>query len=309
MEILIVEDNAITAKMIEHNLEKQGYKSQIAADGKAALEMMEANPDIQLVITDLVMPRMTGIELLRQIRTRPEWKNLPVIVVTSVKDRKSVKEAAELDCTDYLAKPLNIESLLLKIKKIDQKQRDVIQDPNRIRMRLHLTMDGYRELDAMFSTMILEKIALIEDHQQRGFPEDIVDSILELQEGAVLLGADQLKALLHLLVDKRSAKADKEIKDLYSRVLRVLRSLKEHLITKIQVTVRYELPEQSRVELHVENAKRMTVWQLVEEEKKAGVYEVNWNGCDNDGIRLPSGTYTIHLKAGSNVQERSFRLE
>ena len=252
---------------------------------------------------------MYYLELLRKIKERPEWKEVGVILCTSVKDRKAVQQAAELGCDDYMTKPIDLDKLLWKIKNRFKREQPVIQDKNRIRLRLFLTYDGYKELDAMFSTLVLEKIGMLEDHAQRGYPEDITDSILQLQEGAVLLGAERLQTKLRRLKRKKEAGNQKAIKEEYPRVHRELQSLKDHLLTKPLVTVRYELPENARVLLFVTDQAGQKVRHLIDEDRDEGIYETSWNGCDDAGARLMPGYYTIHLEAGSNVQQRGFKLD
>jgi len=309
MAILIVEDNPITSKMLQYNLQKQGYETIAAYTGTEALEYLDTVPDVQLILTDIIMPGMNGLDFLRKIKQRPELKEIPVILCTAIKEKEFVQKAAELGCTHYMTKPLNLESLLRKTAKILKKEKSILQDKNKIRLRLLLDYDRYKALDAMFSTLILDKIMLIEDHSQRGFTEDISDSVLQLLEGATLLGADRLKTELQRLEAKKKADDESAMKNAYPRILRELKSLKDHLITKPQVTIRYELPEDSRVTLFVHDPSGNLVRRLVDEVKRPGVYEITWNGCDDAGTRLESGLYHIHLKAGSNVQERSFHLD
>src|ERR1043166_8712801 len=85
MSVLIVEDNLISAKVLEHTLGKGGYKTMTARDGKQGLECLESHPDVELVITDMVMPRIDGAQFIRKLRERNEWTDIPVLVGTSLK--------------------------------------------------------------------------------------------------------------------------------------------------------------------------------------------------------------------------------
>ena len=96
MTILIVDDNTVSAKIIEFNLSKHGYETIYAKSGKDAIECLQSNLAIKLVITDILMPEMTGLELLYEIRNHPEWKNIPVIMCTSLSDIDTVKKAGKL---------------------------------------------------------------------------------------------------------------------------------------------------------------------------------------------------------------------
>ena len=309
MSILIVDDNPINLKILEYNLNKRQYETIITTTGKEALKHLNASPGIQLVITDIVMPEMNGLELLREMKKKPELKEIPVIICSSKQDKKTVKKAARLGCDHYMAKPVNIKSLLKKISKITKAEIPVIGDKNKIRLRLSLNYQKYKQLDASFYTMVLDKISLIENEQKKGFPEDISDSILELSKGAKLLGAERLTMALKRLKKKKMSKDRDAIKNEFPRTLREMKSLRGSLLTKPVVTIRYELPEDARVTLTVAKVRGSQVRCLVDEDKKSGEYEMSWDGTGEKGERLSQGLYEIHLKAGSNIQNRVFRLE
>ena len=94
MNVLIVEDNPISATVLEHTLDKHGYETITAHDGEQALTYLESHPEIELVITDLMMPKTDGVELVRRIKERDEWNTIPILVCTSMrpeKDRKSTR--------------------------------------------------------------------------------------------------------------------------------------------------------------------------------------------------------------------------
>ncbi len=84
MNVLIVEDNPISATVLEHTLDKHGYDTITAHDGKQALTCLESHPEIDLVITDIVMPNSDGVELVRRIKERDEWNDIPILVCTSL---------------------------------------------------------------------------------------------------------------------------------------------------------------------------------------------------------------------------------
>src|SRR5262245_37534452 len=84
MNVLIVEDNAISATVLEHTLDKHGYETLTASDGDEALSFLESHPEIELVITDLVMPKTDGVELVSKIKERAEWNSIPILVCTSM---------------------------------------------------------------------------------------------------------------------------------------------------------------------------------------------------------------------------------
>jgi two-component system chemotaxis response regulator CheY len=98
MSILIAEDNAVTSKLMQLNLEKLGYASIFAKNGSEALEKLKASDDIRLVITDILMPDMDGLTLFQAIKSTPLFQNIPVIICSSLSDAPSIKKAASLGC-------------------------------------------------------------------------------------------------------------------------------------------------------------------------------------------------------------------
>jgi len=113
-KILIAEDDDQFAHMLEFTLKRLGYEIILAADGLEAFEKVESeSPD--LIITDLRMPRMDGLELLRRVREKRS--DIPVIVITGKAKIESAVEAMKAGAVDYIEKPIEIERVKLVIQK------------------------------------------------------------------------------------------------------------------------------------------------------------------------------------------------
>jgi DNA-binding response OmpR family regulator len=117
MHILIIEDENPLARALKDTLESEGYTTEIAEDGETALERIGVRtPD--LILLDLVLPKHDGFEVLETIRKNIEWKNIPVIVLSNLGDKKSIERATQLGSTDYLIKTHHsITEVAAKIKK------------------------------------------------------------------------------------------------------------------------------------------------------------------------------------------------
>lgn len=113
-KILLVDDSK-TALFMERMVLKNGpYEIATAADGQEAVERAwTERPD--LIVMDVIMPRMTGFEALRALRGREETRDVPVILVTTRGEPANVEEGYESGCTDYLTKPFEPEELLAKV--------------------------------------------------------------------------------------------------------------------------------------------------------------------------------------------------
>jgi len=115
--VLVVEDEAALATMLRYNLEKQGFRVEEAADGQEALtRIAEAQPD--LVLLDWMLPVMSGIEVCRQIRRRPNTRDLPVIMVTARTEDQDAVRGLNTGADDYITKPFNMESLLARMRAL-----------------------------------------------------------------------------------------------------------------------------------------------------------------------------------------------
>ena len=119
--ILVVEDNADEAQMIRMILEPQGYQVTLAANGQEGLEQVEAGkPD--LIILDVMMPILNGFAMCAKLREDPEYKTIPVILLTAVADRVRdtkypIDGVLRAEAEEYLEKPVDPEELLAVVAR------------------------------------------------------------------------------------------------------------------------------------------------------------------------------------------------
>ncbi|PIU79301.1 MAG: response regulator [Candidatus Moranbacteria bacterium CG06_land_8_20_14_3_00_43_56] len=102
-KVLIVEDDNFVAEVYSTKLLEMGHEVQIAQNGEEGLALIEkSKPD--LVLLDILMPVMGGIELLEELKKKVEWKNIPIILLTNVGEKESIQKARNLGVQDYLIK-------------------------------------------------------------------------------------------------------------------------------------------------------------------------------------------------------------
>lgn len=111
--ILVVEDERKIARLLQIELESEGYHVKVAGDGLTGLELYREG-DIDLLILDVMMPGMSGIELLRRVRTVDEYT--PVILLTAKSSIEDKVSGLDLGASDYMTKPFEIEELLARIR-------------------------------------------------------------------------------------------------------------------------------------------------------------------------------------------------
>jgi len=225
MSILIVEDNHINAKLLQHNLTRAGYVTLWAENGRQALECLNNNGDIQLVISDIMMPEMDGLEFLGRLKEQAEWKNLPVIMCTSRSDLETVKKAAQEGCRSYIVKPIQTDQLMQKVHEVIGCEKAILKDRNDVMTELSLSEKAYEDILAAFVDLVHKTIAILEqplhDVTQTGLGIDLQN----LSERAELLGAEKVGALLDGLADTNNARSVKTRKAACHQLLTELKKL------------------------------------------------------------------------------------
>lgn len=112
-KVLIVDDFPAMRNAVRELMEKNGYEPLEANNGLEALAVMEKET-VDLIITDLVMPEMDGFDFCEKIKSNKDYKNIPVIVLSTQKDVRFIMKALKLGADDYIVKPIEA-SLLNKV--------------------------------------------------------------------------------------------------------------------------------------------------------------------------------------------------
>jgi two-component system, OmpR family, alkaline phosphatase synthesis response regulator PhoP len=115
--ILIVDDEEAIRDLIAYNLNKEGYTSYTAANGIEALQQLKEHP-IDLVLLDVMMPEMDGIEFCTQMRSKPEYDNIIVCFLTARAEDYSQIAGLEAGADDYISKPVKPRVLISRIKAL-----------------------------------------------------------------------------------------------------------------------------------------------------------------------------------------------
>lgn len=116
-KILIVEDEHDIAQLVRHYLEKEGFHPNIATTGLEALNLAASeHPD--LVILDLMLPQMDGLEVCKALRHKPETALLPIIILTAKREESDTVVGLELGADDYVTKPFSPKTLVARVKSL-----------------------------------------------------------------------------------------------------------------------------------------------------------------------------------------------
>jgi two-component system alkaline phosphatase synthesis response regulator PhoP len=142
--IYIVEDERDIADLVEHYLKKDGFRSESISDGQRALERIRRQPP-DLLVLDLMLPGMDGLELCRTLRSEPATKRLPIIMLTAKAEETDKIVGLEMGADDYLTKPFSPKELMARIRAVFRRN----QPPEEAKAVLNygkITLDGERHL-------------------------------------------------------------------------------------------------------------------------------------------------------------------
>jgi CheY-like chemotaxis protein len=114
--ILVVDDDVRNIFALSSVLEPRGMNVLTATTGKEAIRIINQNPDVSVVLMDIMMPEMDGYETIRAIRKKPEFRGLPIIALTAKAMKGDRVKCLESGASDYLAKPVNTEQLLSAVR-------------------------------------------------------------------------------------------------------------------------------------------------------------------------------------------------
>ena len=117
MKILVVQKNEIDASIIDLNMQKYKCETIRVRTDKQALENLRSNHDVRLVITDISLPEIDGLDLMAKIKDDPKLNKIPVIAYTSTDDPITMKSAATIGCDEYIVKPVHADELIKKVHR------------------------------------------------------------------------------------------------------------------------------------------------------------------------------------------------
>ncbi len=173
-KILIVDDNPTNVELLQAQLKSYPYELMTAFDGDSALKKIEENPP-DLVLLDLMMPRISGYEVCQQIKTNKKTQLIPVIVITALKELEDKLKAIEMGADDFLMKPFNKVELVTRVKSLLKLKElyDDVDSSESIIFTLAEMLEakdvytrGHSERVAKYSVMLANHIGLNESDQE-----------------------------------------------------------------------------------------------------------------------------------------------
>lgn len=126
--VMVVEDEADLAELLVYNLRRAGYEAELARDGQSGLRRItELVPD--LVVLDVMLPQLSGLQVARQVRTNPRTADIPIIMLTAKAEEMDQVAGLQVGADDYVTKPFSVKVLLARIEAMLRRSRGAADAP------------------------------------------------------------------------------------------------------------------------------------------------------------------------------------
>lgn len=116
--VLVADDEPHIGRIIKMKLEQGPFRVTLAYDGREALDVLGREPDVALVLLDLMMPHLSGLDVLAAMRADDRWRALPCIILTAAGQEQQHRRALELGATDFLTKPFSPKKLYARAAEL-----------------------------------------------------------------------------------------------------------------------------------------------------------------------------------------------
>jgi CheY-like chemotaxis protein len=116
--ILVADDEPHIGRIVKTKLEQGPFAVTLVHDGGAALGALESEPDVAVVILDIMMPVMSGLEVLRRLRADPRWRSLPCLKLTAAGQQEQHDQAMALGASEFMTKPFSPKRLLARVSEL-----------------------------------------------------------------------------------------------------------------------------------------------------------------------------------------------
>jgi len=117
-DVLVIEDDPVVSRLVEHLLIRRGFVVHLASDGLQAQALLKTMPRPAVVVMDVMLPFVSGFELISEIRQAPDWKGVPVIMLTSKSQERDVLRAFDAGVNDYVVKPFRPEEFVARVRRL-----------------------------------------------------------------------------------------------------------------------------------------------------------------------------------------------
>jgi adenylate cyclase len=291
--ILVVDDNAANREMLSRRLAREGHRVQVVADGPAALDLLRQQP-IDLVLLDVLMPQMSGYEVLQRLTADDTLREIPVVMISALDEMDSVVRCIELGAEDYLPKPFDPVLLRARIGACLEKKR--------LRDREAMHLQELAEWNQKLEQRVQEQVALLDrlGRLKRFFSPQLAELIVAGGTDDPL--ATHRRDLTVCFLDLRdfTAFAESVEPEEVMGVLREYHAAMGRLVTEHEGTLERFTGDGMMVFFNdpvpVPNAAERTVRMALEMRRRVGEMSVSWRRMGYElelGIGIAQGYATI----------------
>jgi phosphate regulon transcriptional regulator PhoB len=180
--ILIIEDDKDIVELVRYNLEKEGFQVSAAEDGVTGLARIKKSPP-DLLVLDLMLPRLPGLEICKELRRDPELPRLPILMLTARGEEADRVVGLEIGADDYVTKPFSPRELVARVKALLRRTGGMEQSPSEIAIgNLVIDPSSYRVTcfgeSVSLSTLEFRLLYYLASHPNRVFARDrLLDAI------------------------------------------------------------------------------------------------------------------------------------
>ena len=157
---------------------------------------LKENPQVQLVLVDLMMPGMDGFQLIRKIKDNPDWETIPIVVCSALGDLETVKTIASLGCKHYVLKPPTEEKLLQKIEQAMESGVSPIDHQNKTMAKLGIDEVAYQKAATTLAKIVHERMESLRTQMEKPPKRGVRLELRDIAEGAAIFGARRLLRVL-----------------------------------------------------------------------------------------------------------------
>ncbi|MEE8395794.1 MAG: fused response regulator/phosphatase [bacterium] len=142
--LLVVDDDPDILRIVKFFLSKQQYEVFDAADGAEALEVLESHPEIELILSDVMMPRVNGLDLLKAVRANAKFAEIPVILISAEGETSQKVAGLNLGADDFITKPFNFDELMARVRnhlRLRLLQKDLLAANDQLKRQNDILID------------------------------------------------------------------------------------------------------------------------------------------------------------------------
>jgi CheY-like chemotaxis protein len=227
MKILVVDDDAICRRLIVKGLEKAKYETVEARDAPEALALLQSDGTISLLISDIMMPEVDGLDLLDQIRRIPLLAHLPVLICSALARSDIVARAAHFSIVGYLLKPVDLPRLRAEVRRILSMRLRPLSRISETLARLEVDELGYLQMLDSFLKKLFQDLPEISELGRSGGSQQLSTLLTGLSGAAQTLGAEALSHVIASIEQANAANDPRSILSLFSEMEKAAAELKE----------------------------------------------------------------------------------